>query len=34
MFYRALDDPAAERSRRAKRDAAGWHMFGNEAEAA
>jgi N6-adenosine-specific RNA methylase IME4 len=34
MFYRALDDPAAERLRRAKREAVGWHVFGNEAEAA
>jgi N6-adenosine-specific RNA methylase IME4 len=34
MFYRALDDPAAERLRRAKREAAGWFFHGNEVEAA
>jgi N6-adenosine-specific RNA methylase IME4 len=34
MFYRALDDPEAERLRRAKREAAGWYFWGNEAEAA
>jgi N6-adenosine-specific RNA methylase IME4 len=33
MFYRALDDPEAERIRRAKREAAGWYFWGNEAEA-
>ena len=34
MFYRALDDPEAERVRRAKREAAGWYFWGNEVEAA
>jgi N6-adenosine-specific RNA methylase IME4 len=34
MFYRAFDDPDAERARRARREAAGWHVFGNEAEEA
>jgi N6-adenosine-specific RNA methylase IME4 len=32
MFYRALDDPEAERSRREKREAAGWFFWGNEAD--
>jgi hypothetical protein len=32
MFYRALDDPEAEHIRRAKREAAGWHVWGNEAD--
>jgi N6-adenosine-specific RNA methylase IME4 len=32
MFYRALDDPEAERVRRAKREAAGWYFWGNEVE--
>jgi N6-adenosine-specific RNA methylase IME4 len=34
MFYRAFDDPAAEAIRRAKREATGWHFWGNEVEAA
>jgi hypothetical protein len=29
---RTLDDPEAERVRRAKREAAGWHFWGNEAD--
>jgi N6-adenosine-specific RNA methylase IME4 len=32
MFYRALDDPADELARRAKRAAAGWYFWGNEVE--
>jgi N6-adenosine-specific RNA methylase IME4 len=32
MFYRALDDPEAERVRRAKREANGWFFWGNEVE--
>ena len=32
MFYRALEDPAAEQERRAKREAAGLYVCGNEAE--
>ncbi len=31
MYYRAYPDPAAERVRRAKREAAGWYFYGNEA---
>jgi N6-adenosine-specific RNA methylase IME4 len=31
MFYRPLDDPELERARQAKREAAGWHAWGNEA---
>jgi len=31
MFYRALEDPALELARRAKREAAGWYFHGNEA---
>jgi N6-adenosine-specific RNA methylase IME4 len=31
MFYRALDDPEAERVRRGKREATGWYFHGNEA---
>jgi hypothetical protein len=31
LFYRAFDDPAAERRRRAKREAVCWHFWGNEA---
>lgn len=31
MFYRALDDPEAERVRRAQREAARWFVHGNEA---
>jgi N6-adenosine-specific RNA methylase IME4 len=34
MFYRALDDPEAERVRREKREAAGWYAWGNEVEQA
>ncbi|HEY1430369.1 MAG TPA: hypothetical protein VGF39_01855, partial [Stellaceae bacterium] len=31
MFYRAMDDPEAERLRRANRGAGGWYFHGNEA---
>jgi N6-adenosine-specific RNA methylase IME4 len=35
MYYRAFPDPAAERERRIKREAAGWYFYGDEvAEAA
>jgi hypothetical protein len=32
MYYRALRDPEAERARGAKREAAGWYVYGNEAD--
>jgi N6-adenosine-specific RNA methylase IME4 len=32
MFYRADDDPEIERARRARRQRAGWTMWGNETE--
>jgi N6-adenosine-specific RNA methylase IME4 len=32
MYYRAFPDPDAERARRAKREAAGWYFYGNEAD--
>ena len=31
MFYRPSDDPELERARRAKREAAYWYVWGNEA---
>jgi hypothetical protein len=31
MYYRALRDFEAERERRAKREAAGWYVWGKEA---
>jgi N6-adenosine-specific RNA methylase IME4 len=33
MYYRAFPDPEAELARRAKREAAGWYFYGNEADA-
>jgi hypothetical protein len=32
LFYRVLEDSAAETARRAEREAAGWFFWGNETE--